>query len=78
MKAAWASLQDLMTNRAKRLAGAHEIHKFNRDAKELLDRLQVCGQVLCVCVCVCVCVSCMGVRVLCRGVCVMYVGGMCV
>ena len=41
MKAAWAGMQDLMANRAKRLAGAHEIHKFNRDAKELLDRLQV-------------------------------------
>jgi hypothetical protein len=40
MKAAWTTLQDQMTNRAKRLAGAHEIHKFNRDAKELLDRLQ--------------------------------------
>ena len=41
MKAMWVGMQDLMANRAKRLAGAHEIHKFNRDAKELLDRLQV-------------------------------------
>ena len=48
MKAMWVGMQDLMANRAKRLAGAHEIHKFNRDTKELLDRLQVGhrGQVL--------------------------------
>jgi len=46
MKAMWVGMQDLMANRAKRLAGAHEIHKFNRDAKELLDRLQV-GHVCC-------------------------------
>ena len=48
MKAMWVGMQDLMANRAKRLAGAHEIHKFNRDTKELLDRLQVghWGQVL--------------------------------
>ena len=34
-------LQDLIQSRTKRLAGAHEIHKFNRDAKEILGRIQV-------------------------------------
>lgn len=35
-------LQDLIQSRTKRLAGAYEIHKFNRDAKEILGRIQVC------------------------------------
>ena len=34
-------LQDLMRLRAKRLEGAHELHKFNRDARELLARIEV-------------------------------------
>lgn len=40
-RARWTLLQDLILSRSKKLSGAYEIHKFNRDAKELLGRLQV-------------------------------------
>ena len=42
-RAGWTLLQDLILSRSKKLSGAYEIHKFNRDAKEILGRLQVCG-----------------------------------
>jgi hypothetical protein len=37
----WNLLQDLIQARTKKLAGAYEIHKFNRDAKEILARIKV-------------------------------------
>ncbi len=37
----WNLLQDLIQARTKKLAGAYEIHKFNRDAKEILTRIKV-------------------------------------
>ena len=40
-RAGWNLLQDLIQSRNKKLAGAYEIHKFNRDAKEILGRVQV-------------------------------------
>lgn len=38
-RAGWNLLQDLMHARKKKLAAAHEIHKFNRDAKEVKGRV---------------------------------------
>ena len=37
----WNTLQDALQTRAKKLAEASEIHKFNRDAKEILGRIKV-------------------------------------
>ena len=37
----WNTLQDMIQTRTKRLAGAYEIHKFSRDAKDLLARIHV-------------------------------------
>ena len=37
----WNLLQDLIQARTKKLAGAYEIHKFSRDAKEILTRIKV-------------------------------------
>ena len=40
-RAGWNLLQDLIQSRTKKLSGAYEIHKFNRDAKEILGRVKV-------------------------------------
>ena len=48
----WNFLQDLIQARTKKLSGAYEIHKFSRDAKEILTRIKVC---MCTCVCVYMC-----------------------
>ena len=37
----WTALQEMIQSRNKKLSGAYEIHKFNRDAKELLGRVKV-------------------------------------
>jgi spectrin beta len=40
MRAGFNLLQDQIATRSKKLAGAHEIHKYKRDAGELLGRIQ--------------------------------------
>ncbi len=37
----WNLLQDLIQSRTKKLTGAYEIHKFNRDAREILAKIKV-------------------------------------
>lgn len=37
----WVTLQDVLQSRAKKLSGAAEVHKFNRDAKDILSRIKV-------------------------------------
>ena len=37
----WTKLQDTINARSRKLAGAYEIHKFNRDAKEIFGRVKV-------------------------------------
>lgn len=40
-RSGWNQLQELIQSRQKKLEGAHEIHKFSRDAREILGRLKV-------------------------------------
>lgn len=37
----WTKLQDTIQARSRKLGGAYEIHKFNRDAKEIFGRVKV-------------------------------------
>lgn len=39
MREGWNTLQDAIHGRGKKLAGAYEVHKFNRDANEILRRI---------------------------------------
>ena len=36
----WNSLQDAIQTKGKKLAGAYEVHKFIRDAKDILMRIK--------------------------------------
>ena len=36
----WSSLQDAIQTKSKKLAGAYEVHKFIRDAQEILMRIK--------------------------------------
>jgi spectrin beta len=40
MRSGWNKLQEMIQLRHTKLAGAHEIHRFNRDAREILGRLK--------------------------------------
>jgi spectrin beta len=41
LRAAWSLLLDYIETRERKLTAAEEIHRFNRDAAEMLGRIQV-------------------------------------